>query len=36
MLGKVKYLGKIAISIVYGVWSLEAWSGPSEVTGKKK
>lgn len=36
MLGKAKYLGEIAISIVCDICSLEAWSGPPEVTGKKK
>lgn len=36
MLGKAKYLGEIAIRIVYGICSPEVWSGPPEVTGKKK
>lgn len=33
---KGKYIGEIAISIVYDTCNLELWSSPPEITGKKK
>ena len=36
VLGKAKYLCELAITRVYGICGLEAWSGSPEVTSKKK
>lgn len=35
MFGKGKYIGGIALSIVYDTCSLQLWLGPPEITSKK-